>query len=84
LTAHSEPQRGVESHWFAANYVWLQDSVTMLIRGHDRPPGIGSGSGGVSSVQGQPVLPEGGGGSCSRVGQRMLSSFGERRETVDG
>jgi len=56
----------------------------MLIRGHDRPPGIGSGSGGVSSVQGQPVLPEGGGGSCSRVGQRMLSSFGERRETVDG
>jgi len=47
----------------------------MLTRGQGEPSGIVSGSCGLSSVHGQPVLPGGGGGSSLRVGQRMGTSI---------
>jgi len=44
----------------------------MLIRGQEELSGNLSGSNGISSVQGQPVLSGGGGGSSVRVGQRII------------
>jgi len=41
----------------------------MLIRGHEEPHDIVLGRCTLSSVQGQPVLPAGGGGRAVRVGQ---------------
>ena len=53
------------------NCPWLNEGVTMLIRGHGEPSGIVSGSCGLSSVHGQPVLPGGGGGISVTLGQLM-------------
>lgn len=43
----------------------------MLMRGQSLPPGKAGGSAGVSMVHGQPLCPEGGGGSALRLGQRI-------------
>ncbi len=43
----------------------------MLMRGQEEPSGIKSGSCGLSSVHGQPVLPDVDAGSSLRVGQRI-------------
>lgn len=47
----------------------------MVILGHGESSGILSGNCCDSSVQGQPVLPTGGGGSSFNVGQRIDYSF---------
>ena len=43
----------------------------MLMRGQAAPPGMRSGSGGVSIVHGHPMRPAGGAGSALSVGQRI-------------
>ena len=45
----------------------------MLIRGQGEPSGIVFGSESLASVQGQPVLPGGGGGSSVMLGQRIVA-----------
>src|SRR5262245_24340916 len=54
------------------NCPWLNEGVTIEIRGHSRPSLPGNSLGELSSVQGQPVLPGGGGGSSVNVGHRMI------------
>ena len=44
------------------NLAWLKDGVTTVTVGQGRPSGWVVGSEGVSTVQGQPVRPGGGGG----------------------
>ena len=48
---------------------WLYEGVTMLTRGHTEPSGRVSGTGEVSSAQGQPVRPNGGVGRSLSLGQ---------------
>jgi hypothetical protein len=49
----------------------LNEGVTIEIDGHGTPAGAVAGSGGVSTVQGQPVRPGGGGGNSANLGQCM-------------
>src|SRR4051794_28944113 len=58
------------------NSAWLNDGVTMLMRGHSARSGMQSGRRGHSLVHGQPVLPGGGDGSSFKEGQRI----GKRRK----
>jgi hypothetical protein len=57
----------------------LKLGVRIDTLGHGAPLGRRAGAGVLATVHGQPILPGGGGGSCSRVGQRKMNSgFGER------
>lgn len=49
----------------------------MLMHGQGRPSGIVGGSGGVTSAQGQPVLPGGGGGRLFKFASSMRFSVGQ-------
>ncbi len=55
------------------NEPWLNEGVTILIRGHGRPSGVSRGSGGLSRVHGQPDFPAGGCGNSSIVGTIVLA-----------
>ncbi len=62
---------------------WLYDGVTMVIDGSKREVRSDSVTT-VSSVQGQPVLPSGGGGSSKTPGQRigLQPLRAQRRQTA--
>jgi len=60
------------------NRPWLYDGDTTLTRGHGVSAGVLGGSCALSSVHGQPVLPGGGGGSWSSVGEAKSVAHGHR------
>jgi hypothetical protein len=62
------------------NAPWLNEGVTILSRGHNCPPGMTGGSGGLPSVHGQPDFPAGGRGKSSIVGMIVPA----RRPPVPG
>jgi hypothetical protein len=51
------------------NLPWLNDGVTMVIRGHSRSLFAGDSGHDLSSVHGQPTLPAGAAGNSSKRGQ---------------